>query len=62
MQSINIHDIKSITLSEVTSFKKTTTRKAFTVRKLEVLDIHGNRINIDFFGHDLDSLAIGDQK
>jgi hypothetical protein len=62
MQTISIHDVNRITLSEVTSFKKSATRKAFNVRTLEIIDIHGNRMTIDLFGNDLDSLAIGDQK
>jgi hypothetical protein len=58
MQTLSIHDVKTITLSEITSFTKSPNRKAFTVRNLEITDIHGNRMQIDLFGNDTDSLLI----
>ena len=58
MQTINIHEVSSIKLSEVTSFDKSANRRAFNVRNLEIMDAYGNRITIELFAHDPQALTI----
>lgn len=58
MQTINIHDVSSIKLSEVSSFDKSSNRRAFNVRTLEIIDAYGHKITIELFSHDPQALTI----
>jgi hypothetical protein len=58
MQTINIHEVSSITLSEVSSFDETSHRPAFNVRRLTIIDNNGYKIDIELFSSDLKALTI----
>jgi len=60
MQTLNIHDIKSITLSEVSNFERNADklREAFSVRRLNITDISGNRISIELYADDAKALTV----
>jgi hypothetical protein len=58
MQTLSIHEIKSIELESTQSFDAEKNRAAFSVRALNITDIHGNKITIDLFSHDLKALTI----
>lgn len=58
MQTLSIHEIKSIELGEVSSFEKTSNRKAFHVRHLIIIDLNGNKLEIDLFSNDKKALTI----
>lgn len=56
MQTINIHDVKSITLSEIYNFEKTSTRGAFSVRHLTIIDKNDYKIDIELYSDDAKDL------
>lgn len=60
MQTLNIHDIKTITLSEITSFDRDSNklREAFSVRRLDIIDINGNKTSIELFADNAKDLTI----
>ena len=53
MQTINIHDVSSIKLSD-----KSSNRRAFNVRTLDIIDAYGHKIVIELFAHDPQALTI----
>jgi hypothetical protein len=58
MQTLSIHEITSIELGEVSHFEKSSNRKAFYVRHLIIVDLNGNKIDIDLFSNDQNALTI----
>ena len=58
MQTLSIHEIKSIELESIQSFDAEKNRAAFSVRALNITDINGNKITIDLFSHDVKALTI----
>lgn len=60
MQTLNIHDIKSITISEISNFDRDSNklREAFSVRRLDIIDINGNKTSIELFADNAKDLTI----
>ncbi len=58
MQTINIHEVQSITLSEVSSFDQTSSRPAFNVRRLTIIDSNGYKIDVELFSDNAKALTV----
>lgn len=58
MQTINIHEVTSVKLGTVSTFAKSSNRKAFNVRTLEITDAYGNKIAIELFATDREFLTL----
>ena len=58
MQTINIHEVQSITLSEVSSFDQTSNRPAFNVRRLTIIDSNGYKIDVELFSNNAKALTV----
>lgn len=58
MQTLNIHQVQSVTLSEASHYEAEINREAFSVRRLEVTDISGNKISIELYANDPKALTI----
>ena len=61
MQTINIHEVTSVKLGTVSTFAKSSNRKAFNVRTLEITDAYGNKIAIELFATDREFLTSASQ-
>jgi hypothetical protein len=58
MQTLNIHQVQSVTLSEISHYEAEINREAFSVRRLEVTDTSGNKISIELYANDAKALRV----